>query len=228
LVHQQPRKWNSLLPWAKYWYNTTYHASTGRTPFQALYGRLPPTISHYQIGQSPVHEVNQQLLARDVLWQHLKENLNATSNRMKQVVDSKRRDIEFQEGDLVYLKLHPHRQQTMFKCATQKLARRFYDPYLIERRIGKMAYQLKLLGGPVFTSFFMFLCLKRKLVSPVVQAPHCHLLRMKGSLNCHQNPFWRRDRSSMDQSSQRKVWLNGVVCQLKIARKIVSIMCMYI
>jgi hypothetical protein len=66
LVHQQPRKWNSLLPWAKYWYNTTYHASTGRTPFQALYGRLPPTISHYQIGQSPVHEVNQQLLARDV------------------------------------------------------------------------------------------------------------------------------------------------------------------
>jgi hypothetical protein len=74
----------------------------------------------------------------------------------------------------------------------------------------------------------MFLCLKRKLVSPGLQAPHCHLLRMKGSLNCHQNPFWRRDRSSMDQSSQRKVWLNGVVCQLKIARKIVSIMCMYI
>ena len=32
-VHQWPRKWCSYLPWAEYWYNTTYHISTGMTPF---------------------------------------------------------------------------------------------------------------------------------------------------------------------------------------------------
>ena len=37
-VHKQPRKWYSLLPRAKFWYNTTYHASTEMTPFQDLYG----------------------------------------------------------------------------------------------------------------------------------------------------------------------------------------------
>ncbi|RVW32429.1 Transposon Tf2-8 polyprotein [Vitis vinifera] len=44
MVHQWPRKWSNYLPWAELWYNTTYHASTGMTPFQALYGRLPPQI----------------------------------------------------------------------------------------------------------------------------------------------------------------------------------------
>jgi hypothetical protein len=44
-AYRQPRKWHSFLPWAEFWYNTTYHASTGMTPFQALYGRLPPIMS---------------------------------------------------------------------------------------------------------------------------------------------------------------------------------------
>ena len=49
-VHQWPRKWSGYLPWAEYWYNTTYHISTGMTPFQALYGRLPPPIPTYKDG----------------------------------------------------------------------------------------------------------------------------------------------------------------------------------
>ena len=51
-VHQWPRKWLEFLPWAEYWYNTTYHRSTGMTPFQALYGRLLPTIPFYKEGLS--------------------------------------------------------------------------------------------------------------------------------------------------------------------------------
>jgi hypothetical protein len=47
LVHQQPRRWYSLLLWAEFWYNTAYHASTGMSPFQALYVRPPLMIPHY-------------------------------------------------------------------------------------------------------------------------------------------------------------------------------------
>lgn len=39
VAYRLPRKWHSFLPWAKFWYNTTYHASTRMTPFQALHGR---------------------------------------------------------------------------------------------------------------------------------------------------------------------------------------------
>ena len=47
LVHQQPRKWYSFLPWPEFWYSTTYHVSTDMSHFQALYGRPLPMIPHY-------------------------------------------------------------------------------------------------------------------------------------------------------------------------------------
>ncbi|KAL6350705.1 hypothetical protein AAG906_028162 [Vitis piasezkii] len=110
-VHQWPRKWSTYLAWAEYWYNTTYHASTKMTPYQALYGRLPPLIPAYPEGLSPVHEVDQMLLHRDELLHQLKTNLEISMNRMKQQADSKRRDIQFAVGDQVLLKLHPYRQE---------------------------------------------------------------------------------------------------------------------
>ena len=61
------------------------------TPFQALYGRLPPSIPLYFDGLSRVHEVDQSLLHRDELLQHLKKNLDMTTNRMKQMADQKKK-----------------------------------------------------------------------------------------------------------------------------------------
>ncbi|KAA8517518.1 hypothetical protein F0562_017852 [Nyssa sinensis] len=40
---------------------TTYHISIGMNHFQALYGRLPPSIPLYNEGFLPVHEVDQHL-----------------------------------------------------------------------------------------------------------------------------------------------------------------------
>jgi len=79
------------------------------TPFQALYGRPPPTIPHYHEGSCSVYEVDQSLASLDELLRQLNENLHATSNRMKQQADSKRRDIEYKVGEMVFLKLHPYR-----------------------------------------------------------------------------------------------------------------------
>ncbi|KAA8521016.1 hypothetical protein F0562_011696 [Nyssa sinensis] len=74
----------------------------------ALYGCPLPPIPAYQDGLSPVHEVDQSLLSRDKLLKKLKHNLEASINRMKQVADLKRRDVTFEVGDLVFLKLHPY------------------------------------------------------------------------------------------------------------------------
>lgn len=82
---------------------------------------------------------------------------------MKQVADAKRRDIKIQEGDLVFLKLHLYRQQIVFKCAYQKLANKFYRPYSIEKRVGKMACELKLLKRSCILPIFHISLHKKKL-----------------------------------------------------------------
>ena len=107
-AHQWPRKWSFYLAWAEFWYNTTYHVSAGMTPFQALHGRLPPTVPNYQVGTSPMHEVDKALLSRDELLSQLKRNLAAAANWMKQSADKGRRDVEFKEGDMVFLRLQPY------------------------------------------------------------------------------------------------------------------------
>jgi len=63
---------------------------------------------------------------------------------MKHYVDTKRRDISYDVGDLVYVRLRPYRQRSLSSSTYHKLSKRFYGPYKILARIGTVAYQLDL------------------------------------------------------------------------------------
>lgn len=153
-VHHHPKKWSSFIPWAEFWYNTTFHSSTGMTPFHDLYGRQPPPMPAYEVGSALIGELNEQLASRDELLVELKHHLATANNRMKQLADSKRRDVQFEVGDWVLLRIQPYRQKTLFRRSSQKLSHRFYGPFQIESRIGAVAYRLTLPEGtkihPVF------------------------------------------------------------------------------
>lgn len=60
-VSEQPKSWSHWLSWAELWYNTTFHISTGFTPFEIVYGRQPPTIKHFLEGETRVAEVAQEM-----------------------------------------------------------------------------------------------------------------------------------------------------------------------
>lgn len=47
-------------------------------------------------------------------------------------------------GDWVYLKLQPYKQTTVFNRPNQKLAVKYFGPYLITKRLGHVAYTLQL------------------------------------------------------------------------------------
>ena len=120
------------------------------TPFQALHGRLPPPIPPYKDRLSPINEIDQQLLNQDEMLRQLKANLERSMNRMKQMVDRKRKDVSFEVGEKVLLKLHPYRQQKVFKGVYQKLASRFYGPYQILEKTKLVTYKLQIPWGPTF------------------------------------------------------------------------------
>jgi hypothetical protein len=48
----------------------------------------------------------------------------------------------FEIGEMVFLKLHPYRQQSIFKHTLQKLASQFYGSYPMIQKIRVVAYNL--------------------------------------------------------------------------------------
>ncbi|GKD67424.1 hypothetical protein Tco_1309532, partial [Tanacetum coccineum] len=63
---------------------------------------------------------------------------------MEEKVNLKRREVEFNVGDKVLVKLQPYRQLTLARHLSHKLTKRYYGPYEILERIGKVAYRLAL------------------------------------------------------------------------------------
>lgn len=52
-----PHQWLRWLPWAEYIYNTAYQTSLQDTPFRVVYGRDPPTLRSYELGETRVAAV---------------------------------------------------------------------------------------------------------------------------------------------------------------------------
>ena len=74
-----------------------------------------------------------------VIWKRLK----ATSDRQKSYADLKMRDIAYEVGDKVFLKVSPWRKILRFG-KKGKLSPRFIGPYEVLERIGPVAYRLAL------------------------------------------------------------------------------------
>ncbi|PHT61120.1 hypothetical protein T459_35027 [Capsicum annuum] len=133
-----------MLPWAEFWYNTALHTSAGLTPFQALYGREPPNIARYILGSASDDLVEQYMLRRDEVLDLLKLNLSKAQDRMKEYADKGRIEDHFEEGDWVFVKLQPYKQQSLQSNQQHKLNRKYFGPYKVLKRIGLVAYKLQL------------------------------------------------------------------------------------
>lgn len=58
---------------------------------------------------------------------------------MKKFVDNNRREVQFQEGDWVLVKLRPRRQMSIIGSANSKLAKCYYGPFQVLQKIGPVA-----------------------------------------------------------------------------------------
>lgn len=144
LTGSRPKQWVTCLPWAEFWFNSNYNRSTKMSPFQALYGRDPPLLLHGTTIPSKLEAVNVLQADRDELLGDLRANLLKSQDMMRKYANKSRRDVEYQVGDLVYLKLQPYRRRSLAKKLNEKLSPRFYGPFPVAARIGTVAYRLDL------------------------------------------------------------------------------------
>jgi hypothetical protein len=73
----------------------------------------------------------------------VRENLRVVQSRQKSYTDHRRRELGFEVGDFVYLKVSPMRGLCCFKVRG-KLAPRFIGPFKIFEKRGEVAYQFEL------------------------------------------------------------------------------------
>ena len=145
-VHRKPSTWGKLLPWAEYSHNTSWSSSTGSTPYEITFGKKPFNFLAYVTGQSSIDAVDTMLTDRNELFEMIRKKLLKAQDSMKNKVDIKRREVSYQEGDWVLLKLRPHRQSSAKgpEPITGNLSKRFFGPFQVVERVGKVAYRLQL------------------------------------------------------------------------------------
>jgi hypothetical protein len=143
-VSSCPTKWKDWLPLAEYWYNTSYHSSLKKTPFEVLYGHEPRHFGIDHTQDCAVPDLEQWLTDRRLMEQLLQQQLIRVQIRQKHQADKLRTERQFQVGQLVFVKLQPYVQASLAQRVNQKLAYRYFGPFLILQRIGQAAYKLQL------------------------------------------------------------------------------------
>nr|CAD1836424.1 unnamed protein product [Ananas comosus var. bracteatus] len=122
----------------------------GTTPISKGPYRIAPAELKELRAQLQDFEVGERLaLGPDVLQEtedkvrSARERLLTAQSRQRGYADRRRRDLEFQVGDHVFLKVSPTRGIRRFRIR-EKLSPRFIGPYEILERVGSVAYCLAL------------------------------------------------------------------------------------
>ena len=135
--------WDTYLPLIEFTYNNSFHASIGMAPFEALYGRRCRTpLCWHESGESVV--LGPELVRETTeAVKMIREKMRISQSRQKSYHDKRRKDLEFQDGDHVFLRVTPTTGVGR-ALKSKKLTPRFIGPYQITSKVGKVAYRVAL------------------------------------------------------------------------------------
>jgi hypothetical protein len=142
-VLQYDKTWDKYLPQAEFLYNNNYQTSLKMAPFEALYGRRCRTpLSWSQTGERKIFGPDLVNKAEEKV-EIIQNNLKVAQARQQSYADIRRRPLQFQVGDFVYLRVSPTRGVQRFGVKG-KLAPRYVRPFEILEMCVPIAYRLQL------------------------------------------------------------------------------------
>ncbi|KAH0657753.1 hypothetical protein KY289_026501 [Solanum tuberosum] len=207
--------WDDQLPLIEFTYNNSYHSSIQMAPYKALYGiRCRSPIGWFEVGKAG-------LIGPDLVHQAMKkvkviqERLKTAQSRPKSYIYVRRRALEFEVDDWVYLKVSPMKGVMRFR-KKGKLSPRYIGPYRIVKRIGNVAYELELPQElAAVHPVFHISMLKKCIGGPSLILP-TESIRIKNSLSYEEIPVLILDRQvrrfrTKDVASVKVLWRNQFV-----------------
>lgn len=153
--------WEDHLALVEFVYNNSYQSSIDMAPFEALHGRKCGTPTcWFEVGEK-------QLLGPGLVEETtekvkmLRKRLQAVQDRHRAYANAYRRDLQFQKGEKVYLKVSPMKGVFRFG-RSGKLSPRFIGPFEIVKRVGEVAYKLALPSEMVGIHDVFHVCMLKK------------------------------------------------------------------
>ena len=137
--------WAQNMTLVKFAYNNRYHSYIQMAPYETLYERKCRSPIYWdEVGEKKI------LDPTTVSWMEdahekvkvIRQRLQTGQSRQKSCADNRRKDLEFEVGDLVFLKITPLR--SVMAGEVKKLQPGFVGPFKIFQRVGKVAYRLEL------------------------------------------------------------------------------------
>ena len=181
-------QWDKHLPLVEFSYNNSYHASIRMAPFEALYGRPCRSPLHWQeLGDSKLIESDLIQECTDKI-KVIQENMKVAQQRQKQYADKRRKVLEFDDGDHVFLKVSP--TKGVFRFGKRgKLKPRYIGPFQINSRVGRAAYQLALPPELARVHDVFHVSLLRKYVHDPSHVIDHHPLKIHQDLSYEEEPI---------------------------------------
>ena len=138
------KMWEECLPHIEFAYNRSVHSTTKLSPFQVVYGfnpRAPIDLISLPF-KEPLHlDASQRADFIKNLHETNKTNIENMNEKYKLAGSKGRKQVLFEQGDLVWLHLRKERFPDLRKS---KLMPRAAGPFMVLEKINDNAYKLEL------------------------------------------------------------------------------------
>ena len=142
-VSKNQSNWEEYLPHLEFAYNSSKHSATGFSPFMLMYGFQPRSPMAVGLEKEKLQSVKEFLEDMQDMLQAAKDSIRSAQDRAKTYANKGRREVTFEEGEFVYLKV-PAKSETLKTGKCEKLSPRFCGPFKVLKKVGGLAYKLEL------------------------------------------------------------------------------------
>jgi hypothetical protein len=154
LVTEHHSSWDQIFPQAEFAYNDSVNRSTGKSPFQILYGTQPRGVSELkELEQAETSSTSAKQFAEAMqeLQTEVKQRLQKSNQEYKCKSDQRKRQLQFEVGDMVLAHL---RKEMFLRGTYNKLKMKKIGSCRVLKKFGENTYELELQEGMGISPIF--------------------------------------------------------------------------
>jgi hypothetical protein len=159
-VTKHHSSWDNIFPQAEFTYNDSVNRSTGKSPFQIVYGTQLRGVSELRESeQTTTSSASEEEFAEVMKELHskVKQRLINSNQEYKRRADQHQQQLQFEVGDLVLAHL---RKERFPRGTYNKLKVKKIGPCRVLKKFGENTYEIELPDGieisPIFNVSYLY------------------------------------------------------------------------